>query len=276
MPELPEVETAARELRAAVAGRSLEKVTLLHPALQRRVSMARLRRLRGRSVLAVARRGKHQLLELDDGSIIHVHFRMAGDWVVVRDPAAELPKHSRAVFVLDDGSRVVLADPRALSTIDVHEPGAAPDLGLGHEPDDPAFDADSLGLALARRKSGIKPALLDQRVVAGVGNIYAAEALWRARISPVAAAASLGRAELARLVKAIRHVLDAGMRRPGRYASGEEAGRLAVYDREGEPCRRCRTPIERIVQAGRSTWFCPACQPTPAIKSPTSRKRRAR
>ena len=275
MPELPEVESAARELRAAVAGRVLVAVRLLHPSLQRRVSIAQLRRLRNRSVAGITRRGKHQMIELDDGRVVHVHFRMAGDWVVVADAAAALPRHARAVIELDDASRIVLVDPRALSTIDVHEAGALPDLGLGHEPDDPAFGVASLAAALARRKMAIKPALLDQRVVAGVGNIYAAEALWRARISPVAAAATLGRAELGRLVKAIRHVLRAGLERPGRYAYEEEVGRFAVYGREGEPCRRCRTPIERIVQAGRSTYYCPSCQPSASSRRPRKRARPA-
>jgi formamidopyrimidine-DNA glycosylase len=268
MPELPEVESAARELRAAVVGRSIQELRLTHPSLQRRASKAQLKRIAGKRVDAVLRRGKHQLLELDDGSIVHVHFRMAGDWVVSRVDRG-LPRHARAVLDLDDGTRVALVDPRALSTVTLHDAGAMPDLGVGPEPDDPSFGPDWLATVLARRRSAIKPALLDQRVVAGVGNIYAAEALWRARLSPLAPASSLGRAELRHLVSAIRAVLDAGLRRPGRYANAEETGRFAVYDREGEPCRRCRTPIARIVQVQRSTYYCPGCQlQRPAPKVP--------
>ena len=266
MPELPEVESAARELRRAVAGRTLARLRLIHPALQRRVTAARLRRLAGKRIDQVERRGKNQLLTLDDGTVIHVHFRMAGDWVVETDPAAELPRHARAVLELDDGTRVVLADPRALSSIEVHAPGRAPALQLGPEPGDAALDPESLHASLAKRRAAIKPALLDQRIVAGVGNIYAAEALWEARLSPLAPAASLTRAELARVIAGLRTALDAGARRPGRYAAGMETERLAVYGREGEPCRRCRTPIERIVQAGRSTYFCPRCQGMPRAK----------
>ena len=261
MPELPEVETAARQLRAAAEGKRIVRLDLLHPSLQRRVSIAQVRRLRGRRVDRVERRGKHQLIHLDSGDVIHVHFRMAGDWVVSTGPGGEPPRHARAFFALDDGSVVALVDPRALATIAIHLAGALPDLGLGPEPDDPAFTPAALGAALASRRAAIKPALLDQRVVAGVGNIYAAEALWLARVSPFAPASSLSRAALGRLVRGIRGALRAGIRRPGRYAYAEEAGRLNVYGREGEPCRRCRTPIERAVQAGRSTYWCPKCQP---------------
>lgn len=270
MPELPEVEAAARQLRAAVVGKRIVALQLTHPSLQRRASKARLQRVNGRTVASVLRRGKHQLLQLDDGSVVHVHFRMAGDWVLSLTNE-EHPRHARAVIDLDDGTRVALVDPRALSTVTLHDPGALPDLGLGPEPDDPSFGPAWLATVLGRRRSAIKPALLDQRVVAGVGNIYAAEALWRARISPLAPASSLDRAELRRLVTAIRHVLDAALRRPGRYAYEEEARRLAVYDREGEPCRRCRAPIARIVQAQRSTYYCPGCQlQRPAASAPRS------
>ena len=259
MPELPEVESAARELRATVVGKRIVRLQVMHPSLQRRVSKARLKGVAGLRIDSVVRRGKHQLIELEDGSVVHVHFRMAGDWAVSRVDR-DLPRHARAALDLEDGTRVALVDPRALSTVTLHDAGASPDLGLGPEPDDPTFGPDWLAAVLGRRRTAIKPALLDQRVVAGVGNIYAAEALWRARISPLMPAASLDRAALGRLVTAIRAVLAAALRRPGRYASAEAAGRFAVYDREAEPCRRCRTPIARIVQAQRSTYYCPACQ----------------
>ena len=266
MPELPEVETAVRELRAVAEGRRIVELALRHPALARRVAATALRALAGRRIARIERRGKHQLLHLDDGGAVHVHFRMSGDWTVLRDPSDDEPKSTRALLTLDGGIRVALVDPRALSTVEVYAPGAAPVLALGPEPDDRAFTAAALGRALASRRGAIKPALLDQRVVAGVGNIYAAEALWRAKLSPLAPAAELSGDELARLVRGIRAALRAGARRPGRYSAGEEMQRLAVYDREGAPCRRCRATIARAVQAGRSTYYCPRCQPTPRAR----------
>lgn len=256
MPELPEVERAARVLRDALTGRTISAVRLLHPSLARRVPPRVVRSLRGATVERVDRRGKHQLIQLGDGRLLHVHFRMTGDWIV--DAAgAPLPRYARAAIDLSDGVRVVLEDPRALATVDVHPAGSPPDLGLGPEPHDESLVPKSLAAALARRRGAIKPALLDQRVVAGIGNIYAAESLWRARLAPTRVASTLDRRELGRLIRAMRTVID---RASGvRYRDG--ADRFDVYDREGLPCRRCRTPIERIVQAGRSTYFCPACQP---------------
>jgi len=256
MPELPEVERAAGVLRAAIVGKTITKVKTLHPALGRRVSSARLRALAGRAVTGVARRGKHQFIELDDGRRIHVHFRMTGDWTVDTTDAP-LPRFARAVIELADRTRVVLDDPRALSTIDVHAAGANPLLDLGPEPGDTAFTADAFMSSLGRRRGPIKPVLLDQRVVAGLGNIYAAEALWRARISPTARANALDRKRIATLITAVRKVID---RASGALYRTASANRFDVYDREGQPCRRCRTPIRRITQAGRSTYYCPHCQ----------------
>jgi Formamidopyrimidine-DNA glycosylase len=157
----------------------------------------------------------------------------------------------------DDGSRVVLDDPRALSTIDLHPAGTSIDLGLGPEPSDPLLTSASLLETLSKRRGPIKPALLDQRLIAGLGNIYAAEALWHARISPTAAANTLTRKQVGSLLAAIRRVID---RATGARYTDSSVNRLAVYDREGKPCRRCRTPVERITQAGRSTYYCPHCQ----------------
>jgi len=256
MPELPEVESAVRRLRAAAAGKRVARLELLHPSLARRIAPAKLRSLRGARVRAVERRGKHQLFILDDGRVLHAHFRMTGDWTVGR-AGETLPRFARAVISFDDGTRVVLDDPRALSTLDVHPRGADLSFGLGPEPSDSALTAEYLQTALAKRRGPIKPALLDQRLVAGLGNIYAAESLWHARISPHARASLLAPKRLAALLAAIRKVID---RATGARYTDESVSRLAVYDREGKPCRRCRTPIERVVQAGRSTYFCPTCQ----------------
>jgi formamidopyrimidine-DNA glycosylase len=260
MPELPEVESAVRRLRTAIAGKTIANATVLHPALQRRLSNARARSLRGARVVDVERRGKHQLMRLEDGRTLHAHFRMAGDWTLDR-ASDELPRFARAQLSFTDGTRVVLDDPRALSTLDLHAANADVDLGLGPEPSDASLTVEYLATAFAKKRGAIKPVLLDQRVIAGIGNIYAAEALWTAKISPETKASELTSTQIAALLRAIRKVIE---RATGARYTDDDVSRLAVYDREGKPCRRCRTPVERIVQAGRSTYFCPYCQrPTP-------------
>lgn len=257
MPELPEVEHAARVLRAAITGRRIVRVRVLHPALRRKLPPSAQRRLTGHVVQEVVRRGKHQVLHLDDGSALVAHFRMTGDWAVGRAGDGREP-YARAELELDDGTRVTLADARALATLTLARDPADVLPALGPEPDDPSLTPASLGASLARRRGAIKPALLDQRVMAGVGNIYAAEALWRARIDPRTPARSLGAARRRRLITAIRAVLR---RAPaGRYQTDVAVSRWSVYDREGLTCRRCGGRVTRIVQAGRSTYFCPKCQ----------------
>jgi formamidopyrimidine-DNA glycosylase len=259
MPELPEVESAARVARSEALGRTIERVVILHPALERRISAETLRALAGARIEHIARRGKHQLLETADGRTIHVHFRMAGDWSV--GPTSEaLPRYARAAIELSGDRRLVLVDPRALSTLTIHAPGDSPLPELGPEPADPSLTADTLLESLVRRRGPIKPVLLDQRVIAGVGNIYASEALWKARIDPRVEAHRLGRIRLARLLESVREVLGPAARLPGRYRQARGSRRLAVYDREGKPCRRCGRAISRIIQAGRSTYFCRGCQ----------------
>lgn len=257
MPELPEVERAARRIRRAIVGRSILAARLLHPAIRRTISPRALGSLRGHRIVAVEQRAKHQLLVLDDGRSIHAHFRMAGDWSMDahEDP---LPRSARAAFDLDDGARLLLVDPRALSTLSILPAGSTPFEALGPDPFSPEFDA-AFAATLARRRGPVKPALLDQRVAAGVGNIYAAEALWEAGIDPRTPASGLPPAKVRALAEAIREVLRRGRAGRGRYRSGRAA--LRVYDREGEPCVRCATPVARIVQAGRSTYFCRSCQP---------------
>ncbi|GAC1684399.1 MAG: bifunctional DNA-formamidopyrimidine glycosylase/DNA-(apurinic or apyrimidinic site) lyase [Gemmatimonadaceae bacterium] len=204
------------------------------------------------------RRGKHQLLLLHGGSALHVHFRMAGDWAVL-SVGSPLPRHARAVLEMTDGSRAGLVDPRALSTITFHDHAGDALPNLGMEPDDPRLTADTLHDLLMRRRVAIKVALLDQRVIAGLGNIYAAEALWSAGIDPRRPASGLRRTRCDRLLSSIRQVLALAARDPGRYTA-ENSNRLAVYGREGEPCRRRDGRIRRIRQSGRSTYFCPRCQ----------------
>jgi formamidopyrimidine-DNA glycosylase len=186
---------------------------------------------------------------------------MTGDWIVPRP--GRLPRTVRAILTFDDGGRLALDDPRALSVLSLCVAGNQDD-GLGPDAIDPQLTARRLAGALASRRIGIKVALLDQRVVAGIGNIYASEALWRARIDPGTPANRLGVEQLGALVRAIRATMKTAMERQERYYGGDGGGsdssRFAVYDREGEPCRRCRGPIRRITQAGRSTYFCAQCQ----------------
>ena len=259
MPELPEVERAARRLGKAAVGKTIASVKAIHPALRRKLSPGNSRAVKGKRIDRVERRGKHQLIHLDSGDTLVVHFRMNGDWEI--GPAsAPLESFARAVIELVDGTRVSLVDRRALSSITLDKKGVSSLPDLGREASDPSLDADYLSAAFKRKKVAIKPALMDQSVVAGLGNIYVAEALWEAELDPRRPAAKATKAKLTKLVEAIRLVLSPRRRRPGRYTETRGVDRFAVYDREGKPCRRCDGVIERIVQAGRSTYFCPGCQ----------------
>jgi formamidopyrimidine-DNA glycosylase len=259
VPELPEVERAARALSRAALGKTIAVVRAIHPALRRKLSPARARAAKGKRIATIERRGKHQLLGLDSGDTLVVHFRMNGDWEI-GTTGDDLDRFARAVIELDDGTRISLVDRRALSSITLDKEGTSSLPKLGKEASDPTLDAEYLARVLERRKIPIKPALMDQSVLAGLGNIYAAEALWEAELDPRSPAAKMSRAKLDRLVAAIRLVLSPRRRRPGRYTESRGRDRFAVYDKEGKVCRRCGGIIQRIVQAGRSTYFCPDCQ----------------
>jgi formamidopyrimidine-DNA glycosylase len=259
MPELPEVEFAIRRLRRVARGRTLVQLRAHHPSQQKTVTAKVAAAVAGRRIREVERRGKHQLVHLDDGATLLVHFRMDGDWVFGRRDSA-LPAHARVTFDLSDGRRAVLVDPRALCTVTWHAPGKPPELGLGPEPESKDFTAGELRDRLQKKRGPIKPALLDQALIAGVGNIYAAEACWHAKISPRAVANSLSVARAESLLAGIRTALADGHVNAGRYHKGERPIPFNVYDREGQPCPRCSTPIVRIAQAGRSTYFCRICQ----------------
>jgi formamidopyrimidine-DNA glycosylase len=262
VPELPEVEYAAGVARAAAVGRTIANVRVLHASQRRALSDAVAATLSGETVASVRRRGKHQLIALESGRTLHVHFRMTGDWVAGGREVPE-PVHARVVFAFTDGTWLAMSDSRALGVVKLHDAGVDPLPDLGPEANDRAFNASTLGATLVRRHAPIKPVLLDQRVVAGLGNIYAAEALWFARIDPRKAANRLKGERLTSLVAGVRRVMTKALRGAERYYGGggsSDAVRFNVYDREGKPCRRCGTPIKRIVQAARSTYFCPTCQ----------------
>jgi formamidopyrimidine-DNA glycosylase len=185
---------------------------------------------------------------------------MTGDWIL---PGADpLPRTVRAVIAFDDGGRLALHDPRALSVLSLCANGE-PDDAIGPDALDRSLTARHLARALATRRIPIKVALLDQSVVAGIGNIYASEALWRARIDPRTPSNRVPVDRLSVLVRAIRETMRSALRRQERYYGSDGGGdsdRFAVYDREGEPCRRCGALIRRITQAGRSTYHCARCQ----------------
>jgi formamidopyrimidine-DNA glycosylase len=260
MPELPEVEFAAGRLREAVLGHTIARAEALHRSQQRGFPPAAWTAVAGQRIEGIERRAKVQLIHLDNGAVLEVHFRMTGDWefTAVHD---EPPRHERVRFETLEGVRVSLVDSRAFSVITLHAPGTFTPIAAGPEPLGPDFTVDALGAALAKRRGPIKPTLLDQKLVAGVGNIYASEACWEARIHPGTPANSLTTRRVTRLRDAIRHVLETAP--TGRYWSQDgvsESEIWRVYGRAGEPCRRCGSPIVRTVQAGRSSYHCGRCQ----------------
>ncbi len=257
MPELPEVESAARFLDAAIRGRILRALHWLHPSLQR-AGADRAAGLIGLRVERVTRVAKWQEIRFADGTILVVHFRMTGDWSVTRAPIA--PRHARAHLTFSGGRHLWLVDPRVLARLEVRAAGEAPRADVGPDAIDPALDASTLRARFAARRAPIKQVLLDQSVIAGIGNIYAAEALWHARIDPRTPAGQLSLERVERVLAGIRWTMGLAFEELGRQRYGESLDRLVVYDREGQPCQRCGAPIARIAQGQRSTYFCRRCQ----------------
>jgi len=270
VPELPEVESVRQRLAPALEGRTLARVQIADTRLTRPFDPALVAaELTGERVSEVDRRGKYLILRFDTGRALLVHLRMTGSFLL--DSAAE-DAHRRALVELDDGSALAYRDVRRFGTWLLLEPDevqAYVDARVGREPLADAYRAKHLAESLAGRRAPVKAALLDQRTVAGVGNIYADEALWRARIHPLTPAQALDADEVAALYRAVRAALRAGIRRQGstlrdyRLPDGAEGGaqhEFKVYGRGGEPCDRCGTPIDKIRVAGRGTWYCPSCQ----------------
>jgi formamidopyrimidine-DNA glycosylase len=276
MPELPEVETVRTGLEPALASRRLERVEirdvrLTAPDDPRAVAGE----LEGERVAAVERRGKYLVVRFESGRALLAHLRMTGSFRLAANGAApEDDPYVRAVVTLDNGSDVTYRDVRRFGTWRLLEPAEIdPYLAtrLGVEPLGPRFSASWLEHRLAGRRAPVKAALLDQRTVAGLGNIYADEALWRARVHPLRPAGELTPEEVRRLVGAVRASLRHGIAMQGatlrdyRRPGGEEGGmqhEFHVYGRAGEPCDRCGGPIEKTRVGGRGTWYCPRCQPT--------------
>jgi formamidopyrimidine-DNA glycosylase len=295
MPELPEVETVARDLQRWIAGARIDDAevrwerTIRHPLPADRF----VAELRGAAIRSVGRRAKSVLLHLEDGRVMTVALRMTGALIVAAPGTPDDP-YARVVFRLADGRELRYRDVRKFGRIGLWEGGglrgrrassrrrvAEPREPYrvgdvfgrhGPEPLAPSFSAARLADRLRPRSARLKTLLLDQSFLAGVGNIYADEALWRARLHPLRAADTLRPDEVRRLHRAVRQVLRQGIRNRGASFAdyvgadgepGENAERLSVYRRTDEPCLRCGRPIQRIIVGQRSTHFCPHCQRLP-------------
>lgn len=279
MPELPEVETVCRGLAARLEGRMLRRVIQRRPDLRFPLPRRFADRLRGRRILRVSRRAKYILIDLDDGNVVLTHLGMTGSMIAGPAPVRKFDRHDHVIFETGDGTAIRFNDARRFGFMDLV---ARRDLdrhplltNLGPEPLADEFDGALLASALAGKKTSIKSALTDQRVVAGIGNIYASESLYRAQISPRRSAKTVqgGRAE--RLAAAIKDVLTEAIAAGGSslrdyVQTNGELGyfqhQWAVYEREGQPCPGCDCGapaaggIRRIVQTGRSTFYCPKRQ----------------
>ena len=276
MPELPEVELVARSLDRLVSGLRVETAKLIRPGLAPENTPREFAKLlRGASFAKVERRGKHILSRFDNGQVLITHLRMTGRFLLL--PARRpLPKHTHALFRLDDGRRLAFTDQRhfgLMKVLPAERLFEARELrGLAPEPFSEEFTPSHLASVLARTRKALKDVLLDQTKVTGLGNIYAAEVLHLARVSPFSTASHLPRRQVTRLHKAILQVLGEALAHgstmnvdpeniDGSYFGGGcYNGRWRVYDREGEPCPKCRDTIRRVTHAGRSTYFCARCQ----------------
>ena len=287
MPELPEVETVRRGLAPAMEGARLAKVEVRDRRLRWPIAKDFEKRLTGQTVEGLGRRAKYLLADLSSGDVLVMHLGMSGSFRVGKDATpgvyyhekSKSTAHDHVVFHMSNGATVTFNDPRRFGSMKLIKRAkldTEPLLrGLGPEPLGNAFDAVMLAGACAGKKTSLKAALLDQRVVAGLGNIYVCEALYRARLSPKRQASTIAdrkgepNARVATLVEAIKAVLQDAIAAGGSSlrdhrrtdgALGDFQHNFQVYDREGEPCPNCKGKIKRIVQSGRSTFYCPSCQ----------------
>ena len=263
MPELPEVETFVKGLQPAV-GRTIARTEVIDAKLG-----LDARAIDCQTIDSIERRGKHIVIDLGGPALV-IHLRMSGR-LRLECSDQEL-KYTRLVLHLEDGRAIYFVNPRRLGTARFYPEGFEADLGV--EPLSTAFTAELFSSLMGRSRAPVKQVLLDQRRITGVGNIYAAEALWRSKIDPRRPAKSLSTKEAARLHRSVVSVLQEAVDQlgttignsvsdyhPGPGSTGDFGNELAVYGREDEPCKRCKaTAIERIKQGGRSTYFCPSCQ----------------
>jgi formamidopyrimidine-DNA glycosylase len=288
MPELPEVETVARDLRGRVTGATIAAVrsTWLRTLRSGDVE-AFAAAVIGRTITGTSRRAKLVVLDLDDGGAITIHLKMTGQLFVVPATVADDP-YVRLAISFDDGRELRFRDIRKFGRVGLaRRDGPGGELrgelggprtfrGFGPEPLDPAFGPQAFRRRLLARRGRLKPTLMDQAFLAGVGNIYADEALWAARLHPLRTAATLRPADAGRLYRALRRILEEAVERRGSsvddYTAPDGDGtmqeRLLVYQRSGEPCPRCGRPIRRVVVGGRATHFCSWCQRLPRADRP--------
>ncbi len=270
MPELPEVETTRRGIEPHVLGRRILALEVYEPRLRWPVPRSLAARVAGQRIIATDRRAKYLLIGLDCGTLL-LHLGMSGSLRVL---SAATPRfaHDQFDLRLDSGEILRFNDPRRFGSLHFTAGDPARHRLLEHlapEPFDAAFDAAYLWDVTRRRRLAIKQLLMNSRLVVGVGNIYASEALFRARVRPARQARSLSRSETARVVRAVRRVLAQAIRVGGTTlrdfvgadgSPGHFRQKLYVYERAGKPCRVCRTVIRQITQQGRSTYYCPSCQ----------------
>jgi formamidopyrimidine-DNA glycosylase len=274
MPELPEVEHVVRGLRRAVLGRRIVAAELNLPRLVSSPPPATFKRkLRGPRIDEINRRGKYILFELDSGDVLLVHLRMTGKFLCIR-PDEPLPRYPHVVFYLDDDRRLVFSDMRQfgrMRLLPASKLSALPQIAaLAPEPLTDDFSVAYFLETLAKARRSLKQLLLDQTRILGLGNIYASEALFLARISPLKSAHTLSRARALKLHQAVRDILEEAIAAGstlkidlsdgGSSYIGTSERFWRVYERAGEPCVNCGTKIRRVVQGGRSTYYCPKCQ----------------
>jgi formamidopyrimidine-DNA glycosylase len=278
MPELPEVETVMRGLQARLEGRRIIHAVANRPDLRWPMPLGLVKRLTGARVTGFRRRGKYMLMRLEGGWSVLLHLGMSGRMLLGPSRPNTETLHEHLVMETDDGWRVGFVDPRRFGSVDLVPTGEEDQhkllAGLGPEPLDPGFTAASLSESLAGKRTPVKAALLDQKIVAGLGNIYVCEALFRAGISPTRSAHTVPGARAARLVTAIKATLTEAIAAGGSslrdyVQTNGELGYFQhawkVYGREGEPCEQCPGPpgcggVKRIVQSGRSTFYCSRVQ----------------
>ena len=282
MPELPEVETVRRGLAPVMEGIVIGEALVNRPDLRWPFPPRMSERLTGKRVLGLRRRSKYILADLSSAETLLIHLGMSGRMLISGDPLGHFvhdhpapEKHDHVVFNMENGARITFNDPRRFGVMDMFPTDSAEQhpllASIGPEPLGNAFNEEYLVKALAHRKTPMKSALLDQKTVAGLGNIYVCESLFRARIHPTRPANRVSKQRVARLVPIIRDVLNDAITAGGsslrdfRQADGELGyfqHSFDVYGREAEPCRTagCSSTIRRIVQSGRSTFYCPSCQ----------------
>jgi formamidopyrimidine-DNA glycosylase len=273
MPELPEVETIARALRQggrdgpALLGKHIQNAALLWPRTLAEPGPAEFKcRIRGQQITAIGRRGKFLVFTLQADSLL-IHLRMSGD-LLVEPKSAPIATHHRLMLELEGDLRLAFNDPRKFGRVWLTADPQRILGSLGPEPLDPAFSAKELYHRLKKTRRQLKPLLLDQTFIAGMGNIYTDEALHMAGLHPLQAANSLSPEQTARLWKSIQAVLLDGIQRQGAsidwvYRGGDFQNYFRVYQRTGQPCPVCGTPVARMVIGQRGTHFCPRCQPAP-------------